>query len=141
MEYIIENILSHEMAHANDWVSDMELSNEERLDLLLAVGSRLDAVPRYGSNYVEAIENKNKKTERYFKAQEYWAEISAQYFRDPDELDAKDYLLVDGVVRKTDPNFNCRKSSRERKELIKKYVERAPRQKGNQYAARNLPRR
>jgi hypothetical protein len=141
IHYLVEELITHELGHANDWSSDMEMSNEERLDLLLAVSDRLDAASRYDSSYVESIKNRNKRLERYFKAREYWAEICSAYFNDPDVLDVEDYILVDSVVKKSDPNFNCRKSSQERSQMIEKNIVRTPRNRGNKYAPRNLPRR
>ena len=104
--YEILDILAHELGHANDWESDEEMTDEERLDLLLAVGDRIDDEDRYRSSYVESIKNKDRERERYLKATEYWAEICEAYFTQPYNLNAKDYALVEARVKRHDPEFN-----------------------------------
>ncbi len=98
--------LAHELAHANDWDSDLEMSYRERLELLEAIGERLSDSDRYQSWYVESIQNPDKKKERYLKATEYWAEIVKQYFTNPDKLHIKDFEIVDRHVKRHDPKYD-----------------------------------
>jgi|GEM_PF-4642057 len=104
--YVLSELLGHELAHANDWITDNEMSTEDRLELLTAITGRLDSEDRYKSNYVESIVNEDKQREKYLKAVEYWAEICSQYFSDPSSLHVKDFRIVDRVVQKSDLEFS-----------------------------------
>lgn len=117
----IFDILYHEIAHANDWGCDAEMSDEERLELLYRVAERFQAPDRYHSNYVESIQGSDKQLEVGRKALEYWAKICEVYFSDPDRLHIKDFQLVDDQVRKTDPNFDLRKRIDEHKAFLAIY--------------------
>lgn len=117
-EYVVET-LGHEIAHGNDWFSDNEMNDEERADLALAISERLSAEDRFQSSYVESIEHEDKKKERYKKATEYWAEISAQYFENASKLNVKDFIIVDQQVQKTHPGFNWRETKERRDNLIR----------------------
>lgn len=112
---------SHEIAHANDWVSDNEMSTLERVNLLLKIYKRLKSPDRYLSYYVESIQGKDLKEQNYNRAVEYWAEISEQYFKDASRLHIDDFRLVDGHIRKTDPNFNW-KTAMEKRNQIKSRI-------------------
>ncbi len=101
--------LSHEIGHANDWESDNEMDATERVDLLLAIRERLQSKDRYVSDYVESIENKDKQEELYLKAVEYWAEICAAYFSDPENLNYKDFVLVNNTIKKHEPDYDSSK--------------------------------
>ncbi len=111
--------LSHEIAHANDWSNDEEMSYKERVDLLYDISQRVFANDRFLSSYVESIENPELGERNFQRATEYWAEISAQYFSDPTKLNIKDYAIVDSQVRKADPNYNALVSSNQRAEILK----------------------
>lgn len=103
----INEALSHEIAHANDWEADNELSFEERLNLLLAIADRVRSEDRYLSTYVESINNEDKQKELYLKCTEYWAEICSRYFGDSaDNLNYKDVQIIEGMVKKEDPDFD-----------------------------------
>lgn len=117
--YIV-NTFGHEIAHANSWMSDNETGDEEKADLLLKIADRLSSADRYKSSYVESINNQDKNKEKYTKASEYWAEICAQYFEDPTQLNVKDFQIVDAQVRKTDPNYDWQKSRSERARILSK---------------------
>ncbi|MBI3963730.1 MAG: hypothetical protein HY341_01905, partial [Candidatus Kerfeldbacteria bacterium] len=116
--WVLRECLPHELGHANDWQSDNEMSGEERLDLLLAVGDRLGSEDRFRSSYVERINNPDEQQERYTKAVEYWAEICAQYFRNPEAMDIKDYQLVDARVRAVDPDYDADECREERQQMV-----------------------
>lgn len=118
MGSVLRGTLPHELGHANDWESDAEMSGEERLDLLVAVGERLGSEDRYRSAYVEKINNPDEKRELYTKAVEYWAEICSQYFRNPEAMDVKDFQLVDARVRKVDPDYDADECRSERQEVV-----------------------
>ncbi len=114
----IFGILAHELGHANDWSGDNEMNREEKMDLLLHVGDRLDDEDRYYSSYVEAIQNDDEQRERYLKASEYWAEICEAYFSDPGNMNYTDYALVEEHLKKQDPNFNRDRAMKLRFELL-----------------------
>lgn len=103
--------IMHEVGHANDWARDRQMDPAERAELLLAITSRLNDPDRYRSNYVESIKNeKDKQAEKYLKAVEYWAEISAVYFTNPGALHVKDFEIVDAHIGRTDPGFSSAKA-------------------------------
>lgn len=116
--WVLRDCLPHELGHANDWESDAEMSGEERMNLLLAIGERLGSKDRYQSSYVERINNPDEQYERYQKATEYWAEICAQYFRNPEAMDVKDFMLVDDRVRKVDPGYDVDECRDERQQMV-----------------------
>jgi len=93
-------VLIHELGHANSWDEDEELNKEEREALHVAVSKRIHAENRHLSTYVESLEDDDAKK------QEYWAEIFKEYFVSPNDLSYEDFILVDRVVRKQDPDFN-----------------------------------
>lgn len=118
-ETIFEDVLPHELGHENDWISDKDMSAEERADLLLKVTARLSAADRYHSDYVEEINNpEDPQRELYDKAKEYWAEIVSQYFRDYNVLSVEDFALVDAVVMKNDPGFRVDKAKQDRQSML-----------------------
>lgn len=104
--HLLRDVLPHELGHGNDWLSDQEMTYEERLDLQLAVAERLSADDRFQSSYVESIQNDNPQAERCLKALEYWAEICGQYFNDPSKLHYNDYELVNNCVKAGDPDYD-----------------------------------
>ena len=114
----IHGALSHELGHANDWERDNEMEIEERLDLLKAIGERIHAPDRFQSGYVEKISNADKYLENYSKATEYWAEITAQYFTDPGQLNIKDAQLVQRHIQKTDPHFSLDRAMKLRDSVL-----------------------
>lgn len=114
----VSEVLSHELAHANDWERDNEMSKEERADLLLSIAKRVKAEDRFMSSYVESIENKDKKMEFYLKTTEYFAEICEIYFSHPEDLHFKDFKIADDYIRKTDPDFNVKKFAAKRQKII-----------------------
>ncbi len=124
LHVLTNSTISHELGHANDWDSDQEMTEEERINLLLAVGERLDDSDRYQSWYVESIQNKDKKYELYKKAKEYWAEICRQYFYIPHDLNIKDFRLVEGVIKKADPQFDVSSANNERVRSAYRLVDR-----------------
>ncbi|MBI2057823.1 MAG: hypothetical protein HYT63_02475 [Candidatus Yanofskybacteria bacterium] len=118
LEFIIQG-LAHEISHANDWNSDHFANQTEKVELLLKIGKRLQSGDRFKSEYVEAIGGFSQGQKNINQAIEYWAEICRQYFTDPTQLPAEDFVLVDSQVRKTDPTYNALVSSNKRAEIIK----------------------
>lgn len=110
-------MLYHEIGHANDWYSDNQMSRKQRLILLLGIHDRLHAKDRFRSVYVESIHNDNVQKQEFLRAKEYWAEICAQYFLEPQKLDVEDYALVDEVVTQSDPSYDPTKNMKSLKNL------------------------
>ncbi|MBL8030792.1 MAG: hypothetical protein JNK33_00490 [Candidatus Doudnabacteria bacterium] len=110
--------LGHEMGHENSWDNVLELDVSTRMELILAVAERVQSPDRYASSYVNSINNKDKKLELACKSTEYWGEITEQYFEHPENMNIKDYRLVDGWVKKRDPNFDPIKARAERKKIL-----------------------
>jgi hypothetical protein len=112
--------LFHEFGHANDWSTDNALSAEERLDLILNTYKRLDAPDRLFSDYVEAISNNNPYYKNYMKCEEYYAEICSEYLLlGRLDLSPRDVELVEGVIRKSDPDFDIENALHIRRKLLK----------------------
>ena len=102
----IINAIAHEVAHSNDWNLDNEMTHKERVDLLLKIFERVNSEDRFMSSYVEGIVDSDKKREAFLKVREYWAVICAQYFSDASKLNIKDAELIEGHIKRTDPEFN-----------------------------------
>jgi hypothetical protein len=103
---------AHEIGHANDWETDMDLNILERQELLLQLHQRLIATDSYhrdNSSYHENFLDGTKEG-LYKAAREYWADICGEYFGDQPEVFFKkhpeDFKLVDNYAKKNDPSFN-----------------------------------
>lgn len=90
---ITARTIYHELAHANDWTNDLDLSLIERQQLLLMVVdlmSRPDSFASHSTHSAFAKYRKNfgvnqeDKEGLYNRAVEYWAEICMEYFCDPE---------------------------------------------------------
>ncbi|MFA5854458.1 MAG: hypothetical protein WC866_05260 [Patescibacteria group bacterium] len=98
--------LLHEVAHANDWRTDSDLSSEDRTALKAAVMARVAAEDRFKSPYVEAISNNDDDAQELeTKAVEYWAEIVEEYLKGG-VLPEADEELVQKHIAKQDPDFD-----------------------------------
>lgn len=95
----------HEVAHANDWRTDSDLSPKERTVLKLAIMDRVGAEDRFKSAYVEAISNDDADRELETKAVEYWAEIVEAHLKG-DALPEADAALVKAHIAKQDSEFD-----------------------------------
>lgn len=98
--------LSHEVAHANSDDTDREMTEEQRVNLLLKIIRRVLAPDRYQSEYVESITDKNPNRQLFIKAEEYWAEIFSAYFSNPQSLNIKDLRIVERQIHLTDPTYD-----------------------------------
>ena len=81
-EHFVSNeVVFHELGHANDWESDQDLTILERQNLLLRVLARMetkdtyDTKDHYHKSYLDGT-----KRGLYRAAKEYWADICAEYF-------------------------------------------------------------
>lgn len=109
--------IAHELGHANDWESDMDLNLLERQELLLKVYERLTSTNTYhrdADEYHETFMDGTK--DGTLKAvSEYWADICAEYFTSPESFQKKypdDFNLVDNQVKKNDPTFDIFNNNR-----------------------------
>ena len=113
-------VLGHELAHANDWSTDNNLSAEERLDLLLEVHKRVQSPYSFFSSYVNKINPDDKQLENFRKSKEYFAEICEEYFSNGILLlPQEDIQIIERVIKKSDPNYNIEKSLALRREILK----------------------
>lgn len=106
--FIGSGVLEHELGHANDWMTDMDLNIVERQQLLLLIHDRLNSSDRYQSDYYSSFINGTKEG-LHKSASEYWAEICEQYFTNPKKLLEKhpvDFQIVDKFAKKNDPSFD-----------------------------------
>ncbi|MBI2676605.1 MAG: hypothetical protein HYX21_01450 [Candidatus Yanofskybacteria bacterium] len=115
----IFNALWHELGHANGPTSDNESNDFERLKLMLSLAERIKSPDRFYSHYVESIQEQDEQKRNYNRIMEYWAEICAQYFKDPTELHFSDFQLVDTVVKKADSDYNAFAASIQRGKMLK----------------------
>ncbi|HCM68176.1 MAG: hypothetical protein A2898_02675 [Candidatus Kerfeldbacteria bacterium RIFCSPLOWO2_01_FULL_48_11] len=115
---LFEN-LAHELGHANDWRSNNNLTADQRMQLFAEVTRRYtEGENVFYSDYVETKNDLNKKVK------EFWAEICAAYFINPDQLRAEhpeDFALVDKWVKLEDPGFNAAEKATERNEMYNQY--------------------
>lgn len=106
--------MGHEIAHANDWEHNPELSPDERIELLAKVAARLISENRFHSGYVESIETSDTQTTFVRKCKEYFAEIAGAYFNSPTTLHYKDFVIIHDLLRRTDPHFDIEYGKRTR---------------------------
>ncbi len=99
--------LSHEIAHAG--------FSAELLDKILV---RLEAEDRFKSPYVESIKNPDEGTETAIRMHEYWAEICKQYFNNAENLNKKDFEIIEERIKKENPGFDWYKAKEERQKII-----------------------
>ena len=111
----VMDILSHEIAHANDFSSDNELSTAEKDVLRDKLKERLAAPDRYMSPYVEKLIIDGVSS--FTVKKEYWAEICRVYMMDPTVLNVEEFNLVQDYVKKNDPNYNWKDSIQKRWDL------------------------
>lgn len=120
--YELLEVYSHEIAHPNDWERDSQLSIPERAALLSQVTKRfISGDNLYPSHYVESINNEDPSSQLYTQVTEYWAEVCRAYFSNPNGLRADhpdDFALVDGWIKKQDPDFNPVTAAQQRTKLI-----------------------
>ncbi|MFA5841032.1 MAG: hypothetical protein WC847_02045 [Candidatus Paceibacterota bacterium] len=104
--------IAHEFAHANDWDSDINLNILERQTQLLEVHKRLMAPDAFGKDDINSdyLPHLNGTRDGLLRAaHEYWAEICAEYFTNPESFlkdHPNDFKLVDSFVKKKDPAFD-----------------------------------
>lgn len=112
-------IFTHEAGHPADWNNNPNLTSGERILMLRDVLKRVKSESRYKSEYVENIKmddisthfggevKSDKEKGQYLDfihATEYWAEISAQYFKSPEKFQQdhpEDFSLVKKWVEAT----------------------------------------
>ena len=109
--------LLHEVAHANDWDNDHQMTAFERAELKAKVAIRVQADDRFRSDYVEAISNPDKLKELEIKAKEYWAEIVEEYLKGG-TLPAPDEALVKGFIASQDPEFDRDAALKARRQAV-----------------------
>lgn len=118
-EWIVNKMLPHEMFHLQDWDSNLLLTQSERLELYKNIIDRVKSDDRFKSEYVEGINNDDKKTELSVKAAEYFAEIGAAYLStDYSLLPQADKDLIRDFIAKVDPSFDRKKALKHRYKLI-----------------------
>ncbi len=108
---IKREVVMHELGHANDWKTDRDLNLKERYDLLLSVYNRISSPDSYHRDGDRYYENYIDGTQEglYQGAREYWADICAGYFLNPQKFIEKhlaDFNLVDTYAKKNDPTFD-----------------------------------
>lgn len=82
----ILRVISHEIAHANDWLNSQVLSSQERINFLSETTQIYNNKNSYRSANIEQVENEDKFLESYIKVSEYWAEIAEKYISKDEEF-------------------------------------------------------
>ena len=109
--------LAHELGHANDWESDLELNLLDRYQLLLDTYKRMMSNDAYhddrhkdeNNTPYHQIFNDGSSLGLYKATTEYWADLCAAYFEFPEGFEKQfpeDYKLVHKIVMKNDPTFD-----------------------------------
>lgn len=123
-DYILNETLAHELAHAHDF-RYARLSPAERLAFLSKILERLESEGRFRSSYVEDINNKDKAAELEGKALEYWAEIFGTYLSDPFEAKTKlpkeDLEIIKEYFNLVAPGFNFEAAWSRRQKIISQF--------------------
>lgn len=114
--------LAHELAHGNDFLFDSDLDWMERHHLFQFISRRISEENHFKTNYIMTLkkivaEDPQNTQERFRLIQEYWAEICAQYFVDPVQLDIEDFELVHEFVLKNDPDYGWKTRLAERQKI------------------------
>ncbi len=111
--------ISHEIAHGNDFLSDSNISWQERYSLYKRIKERLKSENRFRTHYLFKLENKFEQGKYGWlpMIREYWAETCAQYMSDPSQLHIDDFSLVHEFVMRNDPEYDWRKKLSERSEI------------------------
>lgn len=127
-------VMEHEIAHLNDWETNLDLCRIDRALLLKKVLERLGSPDRLaGSDELrtfdyEKVEMDDEKNEAYRQAKEYWATIVQFYFDFPawfkDKHPSDFQLVEDYLINKKDSNFNPIKANQERKAFLSSEVAR-----------------
>ena len=118
-ETVVDEIITHEVGHGNDWISNTHLTREQRIEIMESVMSRIASPDRYKSDYVETITNINETKRDSLKAEEYFAEIFSAYLSTKyDTLPETDRAIISGLIKKLDSIFDREKALQKRQELL-----------------------
>ncbi len=114
-------VITHELAHANDWENDMDLNILDRAKLLLAVKERIENQAKHAQgldqdqrDYYQSYGDGTKNGE-YRAAKEYWASICEKFFNTPENFQKaspEDFALVQEYARKNQSDFNVLNENR-----------------------------
>jgi hypothetical protein len=142
---MFERVLTHELAHAADWIRADAIPPHIRLEILYRLTERLRSDTRLRFAYVEAIQGDSQEEEMASRVQEYLAELVPAVFNayadnqegvdmvfDEDlsaairlasrhdttpEAAMEDLRIVQRLVRELDPEFSFTESARRRRDV------------------------
>ncbi|MFH1236475.1 MAG: hypothetical protein V1685_06100, partial [Parcubacteria group bacterium] len=119
---------------------DNNLTVDQRLTLFAEVTRRFtEGRNLYQSEYVESINNPDAIENLNIKVSEYWAEICAAYFTEPEKMKSnnpEDFALVDRWVKLQDPGYDTVVQAEARQRLSAEYSEEyAKQQQQERYTA------
>ena len=118
----------HELGHANDWESKLQMDFKNRVDFLHEVSQNCfrEGAFRDLLGYINSIKNDDKNKENYYKVREYWGSCCEYYFTFPEFLKEKypaEFAMVDKYVKMEDSNFNPFIKHNQRVEVIAEMAE------------------
>lgn len=116
-----DRVITHELAHSNDWINSDDLTVAERIDLLAKIYARTLSQDRYISTYVESVTGRDYATLISTRCEEYFATISEAYFNNPTELNYKDYQIIHDLVSKKNPTYDIEEGMRIRVSSFNSY--------------------
>jgi len=107
---MLDDTISHELAHANDWRSNKELDTWEKVEFFKSVVTRYNAKDRYhdawADEYIGNINFDSKEATAYNQIIEYWAIIVGVYIsKDSTKLPEADKALVQSILNRTNSGF------------------------------------
>lgn len=113
------HVISHEIAHGNDFLTDADITWKERYLMYKKIKNRLKSENRFKTNYLVDLEDEFNKGDLKWVSlmREYWAEICAQYMSDPTQLHIDDFELVHEFVIHNDGNYKWRERLGERAKI------------------------
>lgn len=113
------HVISHEVAHGNDFFTDANITWKERYSLYKKLKDRVMSEDKFVTYYLVSLEKKfNEGGYGWLSLmREYWAEICAQYMSDPTQLHVDDFKLVHEFVIKNDPNYKWREKLGDRAKI------------------------
>ncbi len=108
---LLDKMIAHEAAHANDWRNNKKLDTWEKVEFFKSVAARYNSEDRYRNDWAdEYLGNINYDSDQetaYHQIIEYWAIIASVYISQNSKgLPKADQELVKSILERTSPGFD-----------------------------------